>query len=49
MGGFDGSTRLNSVEIYDPNNNTWTMEPLSKGVEVIKGAVVINMPSHLRA
>ncbi|XP_060872135.1 ring canal kelch homolog isoform X2 [Metopolophium dirhodum] len=48
MGGFDGSTRLNSVEIYDPNNNTWTMELFPKCVEVIKGAVVIDMPSHLR-
>ncbi|XP_029344977.1 kelch-like protein 3 isoform X1 [Acyrthosiphon pisum] len=49
IGGFDGSTNLDSVEIYDPNSNTWTMEPLPTSGEVIHGAVVIDMPSHLRS
>jgi len=49
MGGFDGSTRLDSMEIYDPNTNTWTMEPFPTSGDEIYGAVVIDMPSHLRS
>jgi len=48
IGGFDGSTNLDSVEIYDKNNNTWTMEPFPTSVNGIYGAVVFNLPSHLR-
>ncbi|XP_060872121.1 ring canal kelch homolog isoform X2 [Metopolophium dirhodum] len=48
IGGFDGSTNLDSVEIYDTKNNTWTMEPFPTSVNGIYGAVVINLPSHLR-
>lgn len=48
MGGFDGSTHLDSVEIYDPNTKIWTIEPLSTSVEVIYGAVVVDKPPHLK-
>jgi len=33
---------------YDPKTNTWTMKPLPISVEVIIGAVVFDMPLHLR-
>ncbi|XP_016658814.1 ring canal kelch homolog [Acyrthosiphon pisum] len=48
MGGFDGFNRLDSVEIYDPKINTWTMEPLSTTEEVVYGAIVVYSPPHLR-
>eukprot|EP00102_Acyrthosiphon_pisum_P022693 XP_016659903.1 PREDICTED: ring canal kelch homolog isoform X2 [Acyrthosiphon pisum] len=48
IGGFDGSTNLDSVEIYNPNKKTWTMEPFPTSVNGIYGAVVFNLPSHLR-
>ncbi|XP_060880188.1 ring canal kelch homolog isoform X2 [Metopolophium dirhodum] len=49
MGGFSGVKFLDSVEIYDPKTNTWTIEPFPTNEEMINGAVVVNMPSHLRA
>jgi len=49
MGGFGGVKFLDSVEIYDPKTNTWTIEPFPTNEEMINGAVVVNMPSHLRA
>eukprot|EP00102_Acyrthosiphon_pisum_P022702 XP_016659912.1 PREDICTED: ring canal kelch homolog [Acyrthosiphon pisum] len=49
MGGSDGSSQLGSLEIYDPNTNTWTMEPLPTSGDEIHGAVIIDMPSHLRS
>jgi len=48
MGGFNGSTRLNSIEIYNPKTNTWTLDTLSTCVEVIHGAVVVDGSPHLR-
>jgi len=48
IGGFDRSTHLDSVEIYDPNNITWTMESFPTSVTGIYGALVINLPSNLR-
>ncbi|XP_060872936.1 ring canal kelch homolog [Metopolophium dirhodum] len=48
MGGFNGSTRLDSIEIYDPKTNTWTLDTLSTSVEVIYGAVVVDGSPHLR-
>ncbi|XP_001943576.1 ring canal kelch homolog isoform X2 [Acyrthosiphon pisum] len=49
MGGSDGSSRLASLEIYDPNTNTWTLEQLPTSGDDIHGAVVIDMPSNLRS
>jgi len=48
FGGHDGSTHLDSVKIYRPNTNTWTLKTLSTSVEVIRGAMVVDMPLHLR-
>eukprot|EP00102_Acyrthosiphon_pisum_P002195 XP_001943389.2 PREDICTED: kelch-like protein 17 isoform X2 [Acyrthosiphon pisum] len=48
MGGFNGSTRLDSIEIYNPKTNTWTLDTLSTSVEVIYGAVVVDGSPHLR-
>eukprot|EP00102_Acyrthosiphon_pisum_P022696 XP_016659906.1 PREDICTED: ring canal kelch homolog isoform X5 [Acyrthosiphon pisum] len=41
IGGFDGSTNLDSVEIYNPNKKTWTMEPFPTSVNGIYGSLTL--------
>ncbi|XP_060874118.1 ring canal kelch homolog isoform X2 [Metopolophium dirhodum] len=49
IGGIDESiNHLDSIEIYDPNNNTWTLDTLPTSEKGIYGAVVFNLPSHFR-
>lgn len=48
IGGKQNSTILNSVEIYNPDTNTWSMETLPVSGTQIYGAVVVNRPSCFR-
>ncbi|XP_016660786.1 kelch-like protein 2 isoform X2 [Acyrthosiphon pisum] len=46
FGGEKKSSIVNSVEIYDPKTNTWTMERLSSNGVQIYGGVVVDSPHH---
>ncbi|CAI6371272.1 unnamed protein product [Macrosiphum euphorbiae] len=47
MGGrSDGSFYNDTVEIYNPNTNTWTLERLSRNEVKIYGGVVVDRPHH---
>ncbi|XP_060856878.1 kelch-like protein 3 [Metopolophium dirhodum] len=39
---------LDSVETYDLKTNTWILEPWPKSLVNVYGAVIFDMPSHLR-
>lgn len=46
VGGDDGTTNLNSVEVYDPTANTWSMLPACMGIgRSYAGIAIINRPS----
>jgi len=44
MGGEVSNDVKNTVEIYNPNTNIWTMESLSRNKIRIYGGVVVNRP-----
>jgi len=49
IGGNDGSTDLDSVEIYNPITNTWTMITASMNVaRANAGVVAIDRPQHFK-
>jgi len=41
-----GNTTSNSIEIYNPETNSWSMKNVSMR-DPIRGAVVVNRPPHL--
>jgi len=47
IGGNSGFTCLNSVEIYNPTTNSWSMKTISIGNQIY-GAVVVDRPLHLQ-
>lgn len=50
MGGDDGASNLASVEMYNPNTNTWSMLAVSMNIgRSYAGVVVIDKPSHFNA
>lgn len=47
MGGDDGASNLASIEIYNPNTNTWSMLTASMNIgRSYAGVVVIDKPPH---
>ena len=49
MGGKFGSTHLNSVEIYNPNTNTWELVEYSINVgDQINAGIVVDLPPHFQ-
>jgi len=44
MGGIHGNLNVDSVEIYNPNINTWSIKTFSTSFSQIYGAVVVNSP-----
>jgi len=47
VGGDDGASNLPSVEIYNPNTNTWSMLTTSMNIgRSYSGVVVIDKPLH---
>lgn len=47
VGGDDGASNLASIEIYNPNTNTWSMLTTSMNIgRSYAGVVVIDKPSH---
>jgi len=47
VGGDDGASNLASIEIYNPNSNTWSMLTTSMNIgRSYAGVVVIDKPSH---
>ncbi|XP_016658900.1 kelch-like protein 2 isoform X1 [Acyrthosiphon pisum] len=48
MGGKNGSDYFDSVEIYNPKTNSWSMKKLSTSHLPIYGAVVVDRSPHLR-
>eukprot|EP00102_Acyrthosiphon_pisum_P023579 XP_016660789.1 PREDICTED: ring canal kelch homolog [Acyrthosiphon pisum] len=46
FGGEKESSIVDTVEIYNPNTNTWTLERLSRNKVQIYGGVVIDRPLH---
>lgn len=50
VGGDDGASNLASVEMYNPNTNTWSMLAVSMNIgRSYAGVVVIDKPSHFNA
>jgi len=41
-----GGNQSNSVEIYNPKTNSWSMKTVSISSPIL-GAVVVNRPPHL--
>lgn len=48
IGGKRGSICLRSLEIYNPDTNTWKLEMLSKKCSKFIGGVVVDRLSQLR-
>ncbi|XP_016656253.1 ring canal kelch homolog isoform X2 [Acyrthosiphon pisum] len=48
MGGETDKSIIDTVEIYNPITNTWTMEKLSRSGVQIYGGVVIDRPPHFK-
>lgn len=48
IGGKRGTTCLHSVEIYNPNTNTWNIEALSKNFDQIIGGVEVDRLPQFR-
>jgi len=46
MGGRHGSAFLNSLEVYNPNTNTWVDEP-PHAINKLIGAVIVDKPSNI--
>jgi len=47
VGGDDGASNLASIEIYNPNTNTWSMLTASMNIgRSYAGVVVIDKPPH---
>ncbi|CAI6373712.1 unnamed protein product [Macrosiphum euphorbiae] len=46
MGGESDESINDTVEIYNPNTNTWTLERLSRNEVKIYGGVVVDRPHH---
>jgi len=46
MGGNDGSTYLDSVEIYDPKTNTWSIGSSSKFICQMSCGIVVDKPPN---
>jgi kelch-like protein 2/3 len=47
IGGTCRSGVLDSVEIYNPKTNSWSMKTISISHQIY-GAVVVNRPPHLQ-
>lgn len=50
IGGNDGASNLASVEIYDPDTNSWSM--LSTSMNIVRNypaVVVIDKPPHFNS
>ncbi|XP_050060400.1 kelch-like protein 2 [Aphis gossypii] len=45
LGGSHEFSYLDSLEIYNPKTNTWSIETLSKGVGEIFDGIVIDRPT----
>jgi len=49
IGGCDDKeVVLNSIEIYNPKTNTWSLKTLSKDVGWVYSGVVVNRPPHFK-
>ena len=48
MGGETDKSMIDTVEIYNPITNTWTIEKLSRTGVQIYGGVVIDRPPHFK-
>jgi len=46
MGGEDPESVVDTVEIYDPVTNTWTLEPSSTNEVQVYDGVVVDKPPH---
>ena len=46
MGGESDESINDTVEIYNPKTNTWTLERLSRNEVQIYGGVVVDKPPH---
>lgn len=47
VGGNDGASNLDSVEVYNPNTDSWSWLTASMNTErSFAGVVVINKPQH---
>ncbi|KAL4084270.1 hypothetical protein QTP88_028105 [Uroleucon formosanum] len=46
MGGEESESVVDTVEIYNPITNTWTLEPFSRNEERVYGGVVIDKPPY---
>lgn len=47
VGGDDGASNLASIEIYNPNTNSWSMLTASMNIgRSYAGVVVIDKPPH---
>jgi len=46
FGGEVSESIVDTVEIYNPNTNTWTMERFSRNEVQIYGGVVVDRPLH---
>jgi len=42
VGGKNGEVEVDSVEIYNPYTNTWSLEEMSKSMDEIVGGVVVD-------
>lgn len=50
VGGDDGASNLASIEIYNPNTNTWSMLTASMNIgRSYAGVVVIDKPPHFNS
>ncbi|KAF0764307.1 kelch-like protein 20 isoform X1, partial [Aphis craccivora] len=48
IGGHNNGGYLNSIEIYNPKTNTWSLKTLSKDVGRICSGVVVNRPPRFK-
>jgi len=46
MGGFNETSVLFSIEIYNPNTNTWSIKILPRCIGQIYDGVVVNEPLY---
>ncbi|XP_015372407.1 PREDICTED: kelch-like protein 2 [Diuraphis noxia] len=42
VGGKNGEVQIESIEIYNPNTNTWSIEEMSKSMGEIVGGVIVD-------
>ena len=46
IGGFDGSTYLKTIEVYDPESNSWNLYGGMNYRRLGGGVGVVRMPQH---